>query len=123
MSWDKERVEKLTFLWGEGRSASQIAKELGGGVSRNAVIGKIHRLGLSDRRNSRKDNQNNKKSSIQSSGDQLNNTSVQKTPKLKKHLQSSINTDKVQQERSNNKQAHSHNPASDNKIDKERRNK
>ncbi len=54
MSWDHERVEKLKILWQEGRSASQIAKELGDGVSRNAVIGKIHRLGLSDRTNSKK---------------------------------------------------------------------
>jgi GcrA cell cycle regulator len=54
MSWDHERVEKLKILWQEGRSASQIAKELGDGVSRNAVIGKIHRLGLSDRTNVKK---------------------------------------------------------------------
>lgn len=48
MSWSDERVEKLKKLWGEGLSASQIAKELGG-VTRNAVIGKVHRLGLSGR--------------------------------------------------------------------------
>ncbi len=47
MSWTDERVERLGKLWMEGRSASQIATELGDGVSRNAVIGKIHRLGLS----------------------------------------------------------------------------
>ena len=49
MSWTDERVERLGKLWMEGRSASQIATELGNGVSRNAVIGKIHRLGLSGR--------------------------------------------------------------------------
>ena len=49
MSWTDERVERLSTLWLEGRSASQIAAELGGGVSRNAVIGKVHRLGLSGR--------------------------------------------------------------------------
>lgn len=49
MSWTDERVERLSALWLEGRSASQIAAELGGGVSRNAVIGKVHRLGLSGR--------------------------------------------------------------------------
>ncbi|WP_237477934.1 GcrA family cell cycle regulator [Lichenibacterium dinghuense] len=49
MSWTDERVERLSALWLEGRSASQIAIELGGGVSRNAVIGKVHRLGLSGR--------------------------------------------------------------------------
>jgi GcrA cell cycle regulator len=48
MSWTDERVETLKKMWAEGQSASQIAKELGG-VTRNAVIGKVHRLGLSGR--------------------------------------------------------------------------
>ena len=48
MSWTDERVELLKRMWAEGQSASQIAKELGG-VTRNAVIGKVHRLGLSNR--------------------------------------------------------------------------
>ena len=48
MSWTDERVEVLKKMWGEGQSASQIAKALGG-VTRNAVIGKVHRLGLSNR--------------------------------------------------------------------------
>ena len=48
MSWNDERVELLKKMWGEGQSASQIAKELGG-VTRNAVIGKVHRLGPSNR--------------------------------------------------------------------------
>ncbi|MFN3662860.1 GcrA family cell cycle regulator [Yoonia sp.] len=48
MSWTDERVETLKKMWGDGQSASQIAKELGG-VTRNAVIGKVHRLGLSNR--------------------------------------------------------------------------
>lgn len=48
MAWTDERVETLKKMWGEGQSASQIAKELGG-VTRNAVIGKVHRLGLSNR--------------------------------------------------------------------------
>lgn len=48
MSWTDDRVEILKKMWGEGQSASQIAKELGG-VTRNAVIGKVHRLGLSNR--------------------------------------------------------------------------
>lgn len=48
MSWTDERVELLKKMWAEGQSASQIAKELGG-VTRNAVIGKVHRLGLSNR--------------------------------------------------------------------------
>ena len=48
MTWTDERVETLKRMWSEGQSASQIAKELGG-VTRNAVIGKVHRLGLSNR--------------------------------------------------------------------------
>src|SRR5262245_35835764 len=48
MSWTDERVEALKKLWAEGLSASQIAKQLSG-VTRNAVIGKVHRLGLSGR--------------------------------------------------------------------------
>jgi len=50
MSWTDERVDVLKTMWGDGKSASQIAKELGG-VTRNAVIGKVHRLGLSNRAN------------------------------------------------------------------------
>ncbi len=49
MSWNDERVDLLSKRWLEGRSASQIAAELGQGVTRNAVIGKVHRLGLSGR--------------------------------------------------------------------------
>ena len=48
MGWTDERVEMLKKLWLDGQSASQIAKQLGG-VTRNAVIGKVHRLGLSGR--------------------------------------------------------------------------
>jgi GcrA cell cycle regulator len=48
MAWNEERVELLKKLWAEGLSASQIASRLGG-VTRNAVIGKVHRLGLSGR--------------------------------------------------------------------------
>src|ERR1700733_13776414 len=48
MSWTDERGELLKKLWADGLSASQIAAELGG-ITRNAVIGKVHRLGLSGR--------------------------------------------------------------------------
>lgn len=48
MGWTDERVESLKKLWQDGLSASQIAKQLGG-VTRNSVIGKVHRLGLSGR--------------------------------------------------------------------------
>jgi len=48
MSWTEERIDRLKAMWTEGATASQIADELGG-VSRNAVIGKAHRLGLEAR--------------------------------------------------------------------------
>ena len=48
MSWTEERIERLKKMWHDGSTASQIADELGG-VSRNAVIGKAHRLGLEQR--------------------------------------------------------------------------
>jgi len=49
MSWTTERIELLQKLWLEGCSASRIASELGDGLTRNAVIGKVFRLGLSGR--------------------------------------------------------------------------
>ncbi len=49
MSWSDDRVAVLKRLWGEGKTAAEIAKELGEGVTRNAVIGKAHRLKLSSR--------------------------------------------------------------------------
>ena len=48
MRWNEEKVEKLKELWGKGSTASQIA-EIIGGISRNAVIGKAHRLNLSSK--------------------------------------------------------------------------
>ena len=52
MSWTEEKIEKLKELWGKGNTASQIATIIGG-MSRNAVIGKAHRLNLSSKINSR----------------------------------------------------------------------
>ena len=49
MSWTDERIALLKKLWGGGKSAAEIAKALGGGLTRNAVIGKAHRLKLSNR--------------------------------------------------------------------------
>jgi GcrA cell cycle regulator len=49
MSWTDERVGLLRQLWGEGKTAAEIAKVLGNGITRNAVIGKAHRLKLSSR--------------------------------------------------------------------------
>ncbi len=48
MEWNEERIEALTRMWREGLSASQVARQLGG-VSRSAVIGKVHRLGIAGR--------------------------------------------------------------------------
>lgn len=53
MSWTDERVDELKNLWAEGVSASQIAVRMGG-ISRSAVLGKVHRLGLSGRSTSSK---------------------------------------------------------------------
>ncbi len=78
MSWTDERVETLKRLWTEGMSASQIAKELGG-VTRNAVIGKVHRLGLSNR------TQNGGKSDENTDG---KNNERQETAKVSAHVKS-----------------------------------
>ncbi|MDA9233782.1 hypothetical protein N9O80_00975 [Candidatus Pelagibacter sp.] len=55
MSWTDQKIEKLKELWGKGNTASQIA-EIIGGMSRNAVIGKAHRLNLSAKIKSRSSN-------------------------------------------------------------------
>ena len=59
MSWTEEKVNKLKELWGKGSTASQIA-DIIGGVSRNAVIGKAHRLNLSSKVKARSPIQNQK---------------------------------------------------------------
>lgn len=45
--WTKDRIERLTTLWKEGKTADQVARALGDGVSRSAVLGKVFRVGLS----------------------------------------------------------------------------
>jgi hypothetical protein len=52
--WDEPRMELLTRLWLAGETARMIAEQLGGGVTRNAVIGKAHRLGLTGKQGSKK---------------------------------------------------------------------
>ena len=71
MSWNEEKVEKLKELWGKGSTASQIA-EIIGGISRNAVIGKAHRLNLSSKIKTRNasSNQNFDNSSEENSSKQ-----------------------------------------------------
>ena len=73
MSWTEEKVEKLKELWGKGNTASQIAEILGG-LSRNAVIGKAHRLNLSAKIKTR----------IATSNQNLNNSSDIKDSKIKR---------------------------------------
>ncbi|MDH5722236.1 MAG: GcrA family cell cycle regulator [Alphaproteobacteria bacterium] len=72
MSWTDERVALLKKLWGEGRTAAEIAKDLGG-VTRNAVIGKAHRLKLSSRISPIQ--QNTKKVVLKTSSEANNNVS------------------------------------------------
>ena len=63
MSWTDEKVAKLKELWGKGSTASQIAEILGG-VSRNSVIGKAHRLNLSGKIITKKGSLNNKNNKV-----------------------------------------------------------
>ena len=83
MSWTAEKVEKLKELWGKGSTASQIA-EIIGGVSRNAVIGKAHRLNLSAKIKTRQ-------SSVSNGNDEFNyNKSELKQRKRKNRFKSLI---------------------------------
>ncbi len=80
MSWTEERVTRLTKLWSEGLSASQVAAELGG-VTRNAVIGKIHRLGLSGRDKPASKSGTRKKRTVRANGYSQVNRSTSRTAK------------------------------------------
>ncbi len=73
MSWTEEKVNKLRELWGKGKTASQIA-EIIGGISRNAVIGKAHRLNLSAKIKTR----------TATSSENFNNSIENKNIKIKK---------------------------------------
>ena len=70
MSWTEEKVNKLKDLWGKGQTASQIA-EIIGGVSRNAVIGKAHRLNLSAKIKTRSSINHNNSGKISDSNNSL----------------------------------------------------
>ena len=73
MSWTDEKVEKLKELWGKGNTASQIA-EIIGGLSRNAVIGKAHRLNLSAKIKTRAATSNQ---NFENSQEQKNNNRIE----------------------------------------------
>ncbi len=85
MSWTEEKVNKLKDLWGKGQTASQIAEVIGG-VSRNAVIGKAHRLNLSAKIKTRSTIPNN------NSGSETSNNSFKKG--TRKHRFRSLLLDK-----------------------------
>jgi len=70
MSWTEEKVSKLKELWGKGNTASQIA-EIIGGISRNAVIGKAHRLNLSAKIKTRSNSPNQKNFKLDSQGNKF----------------------------------------------------
>jgi len=75
MSWTEEKVNKLKDLWGKGNTASQIA-EIIGGISRNAVIGKAHRLNLSAKIKTR--------SAVIQKKEYINSTNQENTKKVRK---------------------------------------
>ena len=85
MSWTEEKVNKLKELWGKGQTASQIA-EIIGGVSRNAVIGKAHRLNLSAKIKTRH--------AISQNGRSLNSNNDQIRKRGRKHRFKSLLLDK-----------------------------
>lgn len=92
MNWTDERVELLKKLWSEGLSASQIAAQLGG-VSRNAVIGKVHRLKLSGRGRATAAPARQKKSAQPGSGSAK---SVSRAANAARHVTSSIGATALQ---------------------------
>ncbi len=82
MSWTEEKVNRLKELWGKGKTASQIA-EIIGGISRNAVIGKAHRLNLSAKIKTRSHFSNKKNTNF---GENLNKSRKSKKSKFRSLL-------------------------------------
>jgi len=82
MSWTDERVNLLKQLWGEGKTAAEIAKVLGDGITRNAVIGKAHRLKLSSRLSPIQQNNTSKKVKVEPAAPRLPKSTV-KLPEFK----------------------------------------
>ena len=82
MSWTKEKVSKLKELWGSGKTANQIA-EIIGGISRNAVIGKAHRLNLSSKIKTKNYSDGINKRFSQIDNFEKNNKKIKKIPRSK----------------------------------------
>lgn len=78
IGWTDERVDALKKLWGDGLSASQIAAEMGGGLTRNAVISKVHRIGLSGRAKGHDDGRSQKARKARNGGVQSARRSYRK---------------------------------------------
>jgi len=96
MSWTDERIAKLTKMWESGATASQIADELGG-VSRNAVIGKAHRLGLKARPSPVKANEKKAKAPAKKAKPALDVKKVAKPAAPKKPAQPPVQEEKKAQ--------------------------
>ena len=105
MAWTFERVEMLTILWKKGKSASQIAMDLGDGVSRNAVIGKIHRLGLSERSGTSKNTpRKNSRKILTGSNNIANKDLTRKNYSENLKAKANLNKDKVKERDKKSKQ-------------------
>ena len=85
MSWTEEKVAKLKELWGKGNTASQIA-EIIGGISRNAVIGKAHRLNLSAKIKTRTATSNQNFDDLNSEKNVQRGKRLRKSSKIKRAL-------------------------------------
>ena len=90
MSWNEEKVSKLKELWGSGKTASQIA-EIIGGISRNAVIGKAHRLNLSAKIKTRSVSTSNKNTITQETNKKISRKSKFKSLLLDKNFEPAKN--------------------------------
>ena len=90
MSWTPEKVEKLRELWGKGSTASEIAQILGG-VTRNAVIGKAHRLNLSSKIKTRSVSTSNKNTITQETNKKISRKSKFKSLLLDKNFEPAKN--------------------------------
>jgi len=85
MSWSQERINQLVNLWMSGKSASVVAKEMGN-VSRNAVIGKVHRLGIANRATDKKETSKGTSLTPKNSSVPKNTSRVKSVKDISKYL-------------------------------------